>query len=151
MNNNTIPIDALYDQLTATLQEEKYAKSTIQLYQEHLKRIKKYMSVNDMVYYSPTVADRYYREEVEPRDYNYTTKRFFRTVIRRLNDLYSGAGFVYSIPRKDLSVPETYQSIAKAYLAHCYKIGNRQLTLKCKERLIHLFLTHIHEGRVIRP
>mgnify|MGYP007096855461 CR=1 FL=1 len=35
MNNTQIPIDELYDQLTLILQEEKYAKSTIQLYQEH--------------------------------------------------------------------------------------------------------------------
>lgn len=33
MNNTQIPIDELYDQLTLILQEEKYAKSTIQLYQ----------------------------------------------------------------------------------------------------------------------
>ena len=47
MNNTKIPIDELYDQLTLILQEEKYAKSTIQLYQEHVKRIKKFMLANN--------------------------------------------------------------------------------------------------------
>ena len=83
MNNTQIPIDELYDQLTLILQEEKYAKSTIQLYQEHVKRIKKFMLVNNITDYSSSVADQYYKKEVESRDYNYTTKRFFRTVIRR--------------------------------------------------------------------
>ena len=44
MNSTKIPIDELYEQLTAILQKEKYAKSTIQLYQEHVKRIKKFMN-----------------------------------------------------------------------------------------------------------
>lgn len=83
MNNTQIPIDELYDQLTLILQEEKYAKSTIQLYQEHVKRIKKFMLANNITDYSSSVADQYYKKEVESRDYNYTTKRFFRTVIRR--------------------------------------------------------------------
>lgn len=51
MNSKTISIDTLYNQLTAILQEEMYAKSTIQLYQEHVKRIKRYMSANDLIYY----------------------------------------------------------------------------------------------------
>ena len=146
MNKTKIPIDELYDQLTVILQEEKYAKSTIQLYQEHVKRIKKFMLVNNIFDYSSSVADLYYREEVESRDYSYTTKRFFRTVIRRLNDICSGTRFVYSVPRKDLSVPEQYRVIEIAYLEHCRKIGNRQITIKTKERLLHLFLTYLDEN-----
>lgn len=146
MNNTQIPIDELYDQLTLILQEEKYAKSTIQLYQEHVKRIKKFMCANSITDYSSSVAEQYYKKEVESRDYNYTTKRFFRTVIRRLNDICSGTGFVYSIPRKDLSVPEQYHSIKTDYLEHCRKIGNRPLTVKTKERLLHLFLTYLDEN-----
>ena len=146
MNNTQIPIDELYDQLTLILQGEKYAKSTIQLYQEHVKRIKKFMFANSITDYSSSVAEQYYKKEVESRDYNYTTKRFFRTVIRRLNDICSGTGFVYSVPRKDLSVPEQYHSIKTDYLEHCRKIGNRPLTVKTKERLLHLFLTYLDEN-----
>ena len=51
MNNTQIPIDELYDQLTLILQEEKYAKSTIQLYQEHVKRIKKFMLANNRLFF----------------------------------------------------------------------------------------------------
>lgn len=146
MNNIQIPIDELYDQLTLILQEEKYAKSTIQLYQEHVKRIKKFMLANNITDYSSSVADQYYKKEVESRDYNYTTKRFFRTVIRRLNNICSGTGFVYSVPRKDLSVPEQYHAIKADYLEHCRKIGNRPITLKTKERLLYLFLTYLDEN-----
>lgn len=77
MNSQTISIDTLYNQLTAILQEETYVKSRIQLYQEHVKRIKRYMSANDLTYYSPKVAFQYYREVIEPKDYNDVTKRFF--------------------------------------------------------------------------
>ena len=100
MNNIQIPIDELYDQLTLILQEEKYAKSTIQLYQEHVKRIKKFMLANNITDYSSSVADQYYKKEVESRDYNYTTKRFFRTVIRRLNDICSGAGRIFRATKR---------------------------------------------------
>lgn len=61
MNNTQIPIDELYDQLTLILQEEKYAKSTIQLYQEHVKQIKKFMLANNITDYSSSVADQYYK------------------------------------------------------------------------------------------
>lgn len=146
MNSTKIPIDELYEQLTAILQKEEYAKSTIQLYQEHVKRIKKFMLNNGITCYSPSVADQYYREEVAPRDYVNTTKRYFRTVIRRLNDICSGKGFVYSVPRKDLSVPEQYHFIKTEYLEHCRKIGNRPMTIKTKERLLYLFLTYLDEN-----
>lgn len=72
---NRVYIDALYKQLTTILRYKNYSPSTIQLYQERVKRIKKYMLLNDIDYYSPTVADDFYREEVEPRGYISTTKR----------------------------------------------------------------------------
>ncbi len=146
MNNQELLIDELYDRLTVTLRDKKYAPGTIQLYQEHIKRIKKYMSANGIRYYSQKVADQYYHEMVEPKEYNCVTKRFFRTVIRRLNDICSGTGFVYTMPRKDLSVPRQFQMTAQAYLDHCFKIGNHTITLKCKERLLHLFLTHLNDA-----
>lgn len=143
MNNQSIPIENLYEQLTAILQDEQYSPSTIQLYQEHVKRIKKFMSSKGISFYSPVVAEQYYQEEVEPKDYHVATKRCFRTVIRRLNDIYSGLGFVYSTPRKELSVPERFQTVKENYLDHCRKIGNRPLTLKCKERVLHEFLSYL--------
>ena len=106
------------------------------------------MLANNITDYSSSVADQYYKKEVESRDYNYTTKRFFRTVIRRLNNICSGTGFVYSVPRKDLSVPEQYHAIKADYLEHCRKIGNRPITLKTKERLLYLFLTYLDENNL---
>ena len=61
MNNTQIPIDELYDQLTLILQEEKYAKSTIQLYQEHVKRIKKFMLANNITDYSSSISKGFVR------------------------------------------------------------------------------------------
>ena len=146
MNSIKIPIDELYEQLTAILQKEEYAKSTIQLYQEYVKRIKKFMLTNGITYYSPLVADQYYREEVESKNYINSTKRCFKTVIRRLNDICSDKRFVYSVPRKDLSVPEQYHLIKIEYLEYCRKIGNRPSTIKTKERLLHMFLTYLDEN-----
>ena len=126
MNNTQIPIDELYDQLTLILQEEKYAKSTIQLYQEHVKRIKKFMLANNITDYSSSVADQYYKKEVESRDYNYTTKRFFRTVIRSVvvkhfcNTLFENSpgisSFKWCFPiivgmRTDMIVPYVHISV----------------------------------------
>lgn len=62
MNHNIICIDTLYSQLTIILQDNNHTKSTIQLYQEHVKRIQKFMSANNIHYYSPAVAERYYKE-----------------------------------------------------------------------------------------
>ena len=50
---NRVYIDALYKQLTTILRYKNYSPSTIQLYQERVKRIKKYMLLNDIDYYSP--------------------------------------------------------------------------------------------------
>ena len=61
MNNTQIPIDELYDQLTLILQEEKYAKSTIQLYQEHVKRIKKFMLANNINEFCEASNNKIYR------------------------------------------------------------------------------------------
>lgn len=144
---NRVYIDALYKQLTTILRYKNYSPSTIQLYQERVKRIKKYMLLNDIDYYSPTVADDFYREEVEPRGYISTTKRGFRTVIRRLNDIYEGSGFVYSVPRKTLTIPKSFQPVVSDYLNYCRKIGNRPITVKCKERMLHFFFTYLNENR----
>lgn len=84
------------------------------------------MLANNITDYSSSVADQYYKKEVESRDYNYTTKRFFRTVIRRLNNICSGTGFVYSVPRKDLSVPEQYHAIKMGSSLSCAVLTTRR-------------------------
>lgn len=139
--NQKVTIKTLHEQLTSELQQRDYSSGTIQLYKEHVNQLQRYMSENNILFYSPAVADDYYKEVLEPCDNAEHTNRFYRTVIRRLNDLYSGRGFLFSVPRKDITVPTPFQPVSSAYLSYCSDIGNSVFTLKVKKRALYIFLT----------
>lgn len=142
---NNVTIQSLREQLVSELKNNNYTRGTIQLYTEHVNQILRYMVANNVNAYTGQIADEFYREVVEPRNYSEKTRRFYRTVIRRLNDLYSGNGFVVSVPRKDLTLPEPFQPVASAYLDYCGKNGNSVFTLKAKERTLHFFITNLEQ------
>lgn len=142
---NNVTIQTLRDQLISELKERNYTRGTIQLYTEHVNQILRYMAANNVKVYTGQIADEFYREVVGPRNYSEKTRRFYRTVIRRLNDLYLGNGFVVSVPRKDLTLPESFRPVAAAYLDYCVKNGNSPFTLKAKERALHFFVTGLEQ------
>lgn len=142
---NNVTIQSLREQLVSELKKNNYTRGTIQLYTEHVNQILRYMAENDVNAYTSQIADEFYREVVKSRSYSERTHRFYRTVIRRLNDLYLGKGFVVSVPRKDLTLPESFRFTASAYLDYCEKNGNSSFTLKAKERAIHFFVTNLEQ------
>lgn len=142
---NNVTIQSLREQLVSELKKNNYTQGTIQLYTEHVNQILRYMAANDVNAYTRQIADEFYREVVKSRNYSERTQRFYRTVIRRLNDLYLGKGFMVSAPRKDLTLPESFRSTASAYLDYCGKNGNSPFTLKAKERAIHFFVTNLEQ------
>lgn len=142
---NQHTITSLGEELILRLEGNRYSPNTVQLYREHVNRLQKYMEEQCISVYSPDVANSYYKEIVEPHNYDETTKRFFKTVIRRLNDIYEGRGFVYSVPRSDMSVSEQFSSIVEAYLDHCAKTGNSIITIKTKERMLHGFFCSLEK------
>lgn len=50
-----------------------------------------------------------------------------------------------SVPRKDLTLPESFRPVASAYLDYCGKNGNSAFTLKAKERALHFFVTSLKQ------
>jgi hypothetical protein len=53
--------------------------------------------------------------DVEKKPYTKHTLRFFKTIIRRLDDCYFERGYVLSVPRKDLSAPGSFQGVLDSY------------------------------------
>ena len=140
-----VTIQSLREQLVSELKKNNYTRGTIQLYTEHVNQILRYMAANNINAYTRQIADEFYREVVEPRNYSEKTRRFYRTVIRRLNDLYLGNGFIVSVPRKDLTLPESFRPVAAVYLDYCKKNGNSPFTLKAKERALHFFVAGLKQ------
>ena len=148
IKQNNVTIHALREQLISELEKNGYTRKTIQLYTEHVNQIMRYMDQKHISAYTDRISNEFYREVVEHRNYSEKTRRFYRTVIRRLNDLYLGNGFVASVPRKDLTIPEGFRSVVSAYLQYCSKNGNSPSTLKAKERALHFFVTNLQQSVV---
>ena len=146
IKQNNVTIHALHEQLISELEKNGYTRKTIQLYTEHVNQIMRYMDQKHISAYTDRISNEFYREVVEHRNYSEKTRRFYRTVIRRLNDLYLGNGFVASVPRKDLTIPEGFRSVVSAYLQYCSKNGNSPSTLKAKERALHFFVTNLQQS-----
>ncbi|MHC1747334.1 MAG: tyrosine-type recombinase/integrase [Cellulosilyticaceae bacterium] len=143
MKENKVSLESLCGELLNELQQHHYSKGTIQLYKERIQQLQRYMSTRHISYYSPKTAVSFYRELIEPQNYVVSTKRFYKTVIRRLNDCYNDNGYVLSVPRKDLTLTNQFQPVASEYLSYCIKIGNSDFTLKAKERAMHFFCTNL--------
>lgn len=85
---NNVTIQPLREKLISKLKKKDHTRRTIQLDTEHVNQILMYMAANNVNAYTGQIADEFYREVVKPRNYSERTRRFYRTVIRRLNDLY---------------------------------------------------------------
>lgn len=134
-----ISIETLKLELLQELKEHNYKPSTIQLYSEIINCIQRYMDRNKQSLYSPDTGKELLENDVAQKPYVESTARFFRTIVRRLDDCYFGRGYILSVPRKNLSVSESYQTILNSYYEHCKNIGNSDTTLKMKQRACHFF------------
>lgn len=141
----TLTLLKLKDKLIQKLHENNYKPSTIQLYSELINQLHKYMLKKDILLYTPDVPITFYKEKIEPKGISEHNKRFYRTVIRRLDDCYYGKGYIYTIPRKDLSVSDGFQPFISNYFDYCKKINNRPLTIKSKERTVHFFCENLEK------
>jgi site-specific recombinase XerD len=103
------------------------------------------MVEQDIPFYNSDVGKEYLEHRISQKELAESTKRFFRTTIRRLNDCYFGKGYTKSVPRKNLSTPGGFQRHVDDYLALCNSIGNSKTTLKMKERACHEFCTNLYE------
>jgi len=143
MNERVISIEELKQELLLELKQYRYSLKTIQLYKEHLNRIKKFMASFNREFYTPELGEDFIRETINNKGYAVSTIRFFRTVVRRLNDCYYEKGYVHSVPRKDLGVEKNFQDTVTSYLRYCSGIGNHKLTVKMKERACHFFCQNL--------
>jgi site-specific recombinase XerD len=138
-----VSIATLKEELINQLHEHHYKRSTIQLYTEQIDQLHKYMFQKHILLYNPDVSNTFYKEIIEIKQITECTKRFYRTVIRRLNDCYNANGYVYSVPRKNLEVSNDFQPYVNDYFIYCKKINNRPLTIKSKERTAHFFCENL--------
>ena len=142
-NLQLVSLRGLQENLIQGLHQNNYKASTVQLYNEHINQLHSYMLQQHISKYSPEVANSFYEELIKVKPYTESTKRFYRTVIRRLNDCYTGNGYVYSAPRKNLSLSIGFQTIVNNYIAYCEEIGNSPFTTKDKERAAHFFCENL--------
>ncbi|MEQ8156860.1 MAG: tyrosine-type recombinase/integrase [Clostridiaceae bacterium] len=142
--NKKVSIEVLKNDLFQELENHSYSPGTMELYSGVLNRIQTYMVQNELTLYSPEVGKAFLENDICKKSYEKHTLRFFKTVIRRLDDCYFERGFVLSIPRKNLSVQESFQGVLDSYYKHCINVGNSDTTLKMKERACHAFCTNIN-------
>lgn len=141
--HRNVSIETLKAELLQELKEHNYKPSTIQLYSEIINRIQRYMDQNKQTLYSPETGKEFLENDVGQKLYTEHTARFFRTVVRRLDDCYFERGYILSVPRKDLSVSESYQTVLNSYNEHCKSVGNSDTTLKMKQRAYHFFCSNV--------
>lgn len=141
--HRNVSIETLKTELLQELQEHHYTPKTIQLYFEIINRIHRYMAQSSQPLYSPEIGKEFLRNDIEQKSYAEHTVRFFKTVVRRLNDCYFGSGYILSVPRKNLSVPESFQACLKSYYKHCKNNCNSDTTMKMKQRACHFFCSNV--------
>lgn len=138
-----VSIEILKTELLHELHEHHYTPKTIQLYFEVINRVHRYMLQSSHPLYSPELGKEFLKNDIGQKSYAEHTVRFFKTVVRRLNDCYFGSGYILSVPRKDLSVPESFQACVELYYKHCKSNCNSDTTLKMKQRACHFFCSNV--------
>lgn len=113
-DQKSVTLLKLKKELIQQLHENNYKPSTIQLYSELINQLHKYMLQENIPFYTSKVSISFYKEKIESKEISKHNKQFYKTLFRRLDDCYYGRGYVYTVPRKVLSVSDNFTHI----LAH---------------------------------
>jgi len=134
--------DTLKEGLLKLLQDKTYRNDTINNYRRKLNQLERYMIVNDIVTYGPSVGQRFIVDYFSTHAYSKGNRQYTNTVIHRLDDYCADK---YQIQRKPelTPLPESYTALMNAYLQKCRDDGNRESTIIEKKHFLREFYCHL--------
>ena len=137
----TMSFDRLLEEFLLFLQQEKsYRQSTLTNYYYNLDRIQLFMQNHGMFCYTPDIGLKYYEEYLVKHNIEIPVQKKLLLAITRLNDFYLGKNYVVQHTKSRALLPENYERILNSFIANCYKIGNKERTIKIKHNFLYLFL-----------
>lgn len=130
----------LLEEFFKYLESKSYAKSTLANYRRTLIKIERYMSVQGITDYSMNIGLLYYQYYLKNNQIGVARQNAIHTAIRRLNDFYLGLDYTLQEISEVKLLPNKYEQILEQFTIQCYKKGNKEITVKAKQKFVRSFL-----------
>jgi len=130
----------LIDQFLHYLEGKFYSQGTLTNYRRTLSKIEPFMIENGIDVYAPEVGMQYYKAYLIEHELGASRQKVIFTIIRRLNDFYSGIEHQVQQVRDINLLPSNYEYTLDVFATECAKAGNKDITIKSKKQFIRSFL-----------
>jgi len=130
----------LIDQFIHYLEGKFYRQGTLTNYRRTLSKIEPFMIENGIDVYAPEVGIHYYKTYLSENELGASRQKVIFTIIRRLNDFYSGIEHQVQQARVINLLPSNYEYTLGIFATECAIAGNKDITIESKKRFIRSFL-----------
>lgn len=152
--DNHIPfveLDRATKKVLDTLSNLKYCSDTITNYRRILVRVRQFSEQNGYCDYSEEVGNFFLEENFRVKVLSASYSRALKTVVRRLNDAFTGAEFVLHHNSKTDFPPSSWERTLSQFLQACEDKGNHPNTIKIKAGFLSKFLHHLVSLNATEP
>lgn len=130
----------LIDQFIHYLEGKFYRQGTLTNYRRTLSKIEPFMIENGIDVYTPEVGIQYYKTYLSENELGASRQKVILTIIRRLNDFYSGIEHQVQQARVINLLPSNYEYALDMFVTECAEAGNKDFTIESKKRFVRSFL-----------
>jgi len=104
------------------------------------------MGKKKIAHYTESVGDLFFSDYISRKDYSIQYKKYIKTVLRRLNELYVGCNYTLVKKLPDIFPPAPFAVLLKRYIQFCKNTGNKKNTITKKRKFCLDFLNNINDA-----
>jgi site-specific recombinase XerD len=138
----------LCEKLNAQLCNLGYNDSTLRNYRSAQKRIDAFMKTRNYTDYSEEVGKRFFDEWVEKAKPIPASRRFIKTVIRRLGDILIEKEYIGRRSTVEKLWPDCFSEQANKYIDYLWKCGNNESSIRIRKDYCIEFLNFLADSSV---
>lgn len=133
-------IERLSADLLELLLSKGYRNGTLNNYRRTLTLVELFIKKKQLKDYTEEIGEAFLADHIDRRYIAHSRQGHIRTVLRRLNEFYSGTKYQLNKPSTSVQIPEQYARLLEDYLSVCTRLGNKNGTIVAKRSFCGRFL-----------
>jgi site-specific recombinase XerD len=129
--------------LLELLMSKRYRSGTLINYRRTLASVEHFMKEKQFKDYTEEIGEAFLADRIDHEHIAHSRQRSIRTILRRLNELYSGTEYHLNKPAASVQIPAQYTRLLEDYLSVCTRLGNKKGTIFAKRSFCGRFLSFL--------
>ena len=139
-------VERLSADLLKLLLSKGYRNETLNNYRRTLTLVELFMKKKQLKDYTEEIGESFLADQIDRRHITHCRQGHIRTVLRRLNEFYSGTKYQLNKPAASVQIPVQFTGLLEDYLSVCTRLGNKKGTIVAKRNFCGRFLYFMHNA-----